>query len=89
MYALDVQKQAGLWQWVPKMIDICPSPQVSALLLGGLSVEGHHVVFLVRFKDTWLAVAGHLIDHNSVHQSAASSLIRGLTVQACCLAFQR
>jgi len=31
----------------------------------------------VRMEDTWLALIGHLIGHNSVHRSAAASLICG------------
>ena len=43
----------------------------------------------VKLEDAWLALASHLIRYNSIHQSAASSLICGFTVWACYLAFQR
>ena len=69
-----------------------PLPQISALLHVYLSVVFlMKVVVLfswawVRMEDAWLVLVGHLIGHNSVHQSSASSLICGFTVQACYLA---
>mgnify|MGYP001852999385 CR=1 FL=1 len=75
LYALDAQENTGLLR-VPKMIDIPPfAPSLSSFTHAHLSVVFLMKVIMlfswtwVRMEDAWLALVGHLIGHNSVHQS--------------------